>query len=148
MIWNLTPPRTKFKNEVLLIQTQYRRDENIKNTTLGLNLAKSIFLYGVIDVSNQFIAREKLRKNQPLKKLSNLEVVRIAMEAYASSHYWDRKLLELVHDVLLIPRHKVKAYVQGQRNDINDVLAIAEAATRPGLKTVQVKTLAQPQATL
>ena len=58
------------------------------------------------------------------------------MEACSSSHYWGRKLQELGHVLMLIPPHQVKAYVQGQKNDMNDALAIADAVQRPGLKSV------------
>jgi transposase len=63
------------------------------------------------------------------------------MEACSSSHYWGRELRKLGHDVKLIPPQHVKAYVRGNKNDYNDARAIAEAATRPGIFGVAVKSV-------
>lgn len=115
------------------------------HTTLGLDLAKSIFHYVIINANNRVIGQGKRRRSQLLDRLSNLKVDRTVMEACSSSHYWGRMFQELGHVVVLIPPHQVKPYVQGQKNDMNDALAIAEAPPRPGLKTVPAKTLAQQQ---
>ena len=65
------------------------------------------------------------------------------MEACAGSHYWGRQLQECGHEVTLLPAHKVVPYVQGNKNDKNDAIAIAEAAGRPGIRAVAVKTVEQ-----
>ena len=62
----------------------------MKYTTLRLDLAKSMFHYVVINTNNKIIAKGKLRRNQLLEKLSNLEVGPNSIEASASSHYWGR----------------------------------------------------------
>ena len=67
----------------------------MKYTTLRLDLAKSMFHYVVINTNNKIIAKGKLRRNQLLEKLSNLEVDPISVEASASSHYWGHKLQKL-----------------------------------------------------
>jgi len=63
------------------------------------------------------------------------------MEACASSHYWGRELGALGHDVKLIPPQYVKPYLRGNKNDYNDARAIAEAATRPSMPFVTIKTV-------
>lgn len=110
-------------------------------TTLGLDLGKSIFHSVIINTNNQVTAQGKSKQNQLLDKLSKLKVGRVTIEACASSHYSGQQQQELDHVVVLIPPHKVKPYVQGQRNDMNDALTIAEAAQRPESNTVPVKTL-------
>ena len=63
------------------------------------------------------------------------------MEACATSHYWGRELRSLGHDVKLVPPQYVKPLVQGNKNDYNDVRAIAESLDRPQISFVSVKTV-------
>ena len=65
------------------------------------------------------------------------------MEACASSHYWGRELEKLGYQVQLLPAQHVKTYVQGNKNDYNDALAIAEATNRPKIHPVTIKTITQ-----
>lgn len=65
------------------------------------------------------------------------------MEACAGAHYWGRELEKLGHKAKLIPPQFVKPYVQGNKNDYNDVRAIAEASTRPNMRFVELKTVEQ-----
>jgi transposase len=61
------------------------------------------------------------------------------MEACATSHFWGRFAQALGHDVRLIPPIYVKPFVKRQKNDAADAAAIAEAAVRPNLHYVAVK---------
>ena len=63
------------------------------------------------------------------------------MEVCAGSHYWGRQLRALGHNVKLISPQHVKPYLRGNKNDYNDARAIAEAATRPYMPTVGIKTV-------
>jgi len=65
------------------------------------------------------------------------------MEACAGANYWGRELERLGYSVKLIPPQFVKPYVKGNKNDYNDARAIAEAATRPGMRFVGIKTVEQ-----
>jgi transposase len=65
------------------------------------------------------------------------------MEACGSAHYWARELTALGHEVCLIPPQYVKPYVKRGRNDRNDAEAICEAAGRPGMHFVPVKSVTQ-----
>lgn len=65
------------------------------------------------------------------------------MEACASAHYWGRELTQLGFEVSLLPAQHVKAFVQGNKNDYNDALAIAEATGRPRVHAVPLKTAHQ-----
>jgi len=113
----------------------------MKVTTVGLDLAKNIFHVVCFDVRLKELNKRMLRRHQVLTYFANLPVCRIAMEACAGSNYWGRELRKLGHEVKLIPPQHVKAYVRGNKNDYNDARAIAEAATRPGISGVAVKTV-------
>jgi transposase len=64
----------------------------------------------------------------------------IALEACASAHFWGRTLRDMGHRVVLLPPHRVKPFVApGKKNDANDAAAIAEAANRPHIHPVPIK---------
>jgi len=108
-------------------------------TTIGIDLAKSIFqLHGVDDEGN-VIFRKKLRRRGVLDFLRDLPPCRIGLEACASSHFWAREIGSLGHEVRLIPPAYVKPYVRRQKNDAADAEAICEAVTRPHMRFVHIK---------
>lgn len=72
-----------------------------------------------------------------------LEPCLVAMEACGSAHYWARELMVLGHEVRLIAPQFVKPYVKSGKNDANDAEAICEAASRPNMRFVPVKTVQQ-----
>lgn len=109
-------------------------------TTVGLDLAKSVFHIVCLNAYGKEIKKCMLRRKQVFQFFVQLPPCRVAMEACASSHYWGRELQALGHDVKLIPPQYVKPYVRGNKNDYNDARAIAEAATRPEMSVVSVKT--------
>ena len=65
------------------------------------------------------------------------------MEACGGAHYWGRRLLGHGYEVVLLPAHKVKSYVQGEKNYRNDAVVIAEASRQPGIRTIAVKSVGQ-----
>lgn len=115
----------------------------MKITTIGLDLAKNVFHVVCLDERDQEVGKRMLRRKQVLKHFAQCEPCLVAMEACASAHYWGRKLEALGHRVKLIPPQFVKPYVKGNKNDYNDARAIAEAATRPGMRFVSLKTVEQ-----
>ena len=112
-------------------------------TTVGLDLAKHTFHVIGCDVHGKEVKRKMLNRAQVMAYFVNLPPCLIGMEACASAHYWARKLQALGHEVRLIPPQHVKAYVRGNKNDYNDARAIAEAARRPNMRFVAVKTVEQ-----
>jgi len=70
---------------------------------------------------------------------------RVVMEACYMAHYWGRCFTAMGHRVELLPAQHVKPFVRGNKNDANDALAIAEAADRPGLRAVPVKSVHQQE---
>lgn len=112
-------------------------------TTIGLDLAKNIFHLVGLNQAGKQVLRKKLQRSKMLAYFANLPVCIVAMEACASAHYWAREIERSGHSVKLLPPRYVKAYVQGNKNDYNDALAIAEAANRPSMRLVSPKTVAQ-----
>jgi transposase len=115
----------------------------MKITTVGLDLAKSVFHVVCFDAFHHEIRKRMLRRQEVKGYFAHLEPCLVAMEACASAHYWGRELERLGHRVKLIPPQYVKPYVQGNKNDYNDARAIAEAATRPAMRTVSIKSVEQ-----
>ncbi len=114
-----------------------------KITTVGLDLAKKFFHVMCCDEQGKVVKKRMLKRDQVLAFFAPLERCLIGMEACASAHYWARQLAALGHEVKLVPAQYVKAYVRGNKNDYNDALAISEAVTRPQMRFVSVKTVAQ-----
>ncbi len=106
----------------------------MQHTTIGLDIAKNVFHVVDIDRHNKIVIRKKLARRKMLAYFANLAAGVVAMEACATAHYWGRELRKLGHTVRLIPTRAVTPYVQGNKNDYNDALAIAEASSRPGLR--------------
>jgi transposase len=123
---------------------QHEEEETaMQITTVGLDLAKNVFHMVGCDAHGKERQRKVLRRLQVLAFFAQLPACLIGMEACASAHYWARELEALGHRVRLIPPRHVKAYVRGNKNDYNDARAIAEAVTRPGMRFVCIKTVAQ-----
>jgi len=114
-----------------------------ESTTIGLDLAKSVFHYVSVDGTGREVRKQQLKRKQLISHFANLPPCRVGMEACAGAHDWGRRLQALGHAVRLLPPQHVKAYVRGNKNDYNDARAIAEATGRPGLRAVPVKTVAQ-----
>lgn len=112
-------------------------------TIIGIDLAKSAFQLHGASASGEPVFRKKLSRGQVLKFLGTVPSCLVAMEACASSHYWGREITKLGHEVRLIPPIYVKPFVKRQKNDANDAEAIVEAAMRPTMRFVPVKTAEQ-----
>jgi transposase len=72
-------------------------------TTIGLDLAKNVFQVHGITENEEVAFNKPLRRPQMLPFFAKLEPCLIAMEACSSAHHWPRELIELSHDVRLIP---------------------------------------------
>ena len=109
-------------------------------TTVGLDLAKSVFQVHGIDAGGRIIVRQQLKRGRVIAFFKKLPPCLVGMEACASSHHWARELTGLGHEVKLMPPAYVKPYVKRQKNDAADAEAICEAVTRPSMRFVPIKT--------
>jgi transposase len=109
-------------------------------TTIGLDIAKSVFQVHGVDAAGQVVIRRKLKRRYVLVFFQKLPPCLVGIEACASSHYWARELQALGHTVRLMPPAYVKPYVKRQKNDMADAEAICEAVTRANMRFVPTKT--------
>ena len=115
-------------------------------TTIGLDLAKSIFQVHGVDANGRVVIRKSLRRAQMLPFFARLPSCLVGMEACGTSHYWARELIKLGHKVHLMPPAYVKPYVKRSKTDAADAEAVCEAVTRPTMRFVPVKSPEQQAA--
>jgi transposase len=108
-------------------------------TTIGLDIAKNVFQVHGIDGQGRAVLRRKVKRDQLLALLGDLDPCLIGIEACATAHHWARQLQALGHEVRLMPPAYVKAYVKRNKNDAADAEAICEAVTRPTMRFVPIK---------
>ena len=112
-------------------------------TTVGLDLAKSVFQVHGADEAGRPVVRKKLRRAQVLGFFAKLPPCLVGMEACGSAHHWARALEALGHEVRLIPPQYVKPFVKTNKNDASDAEAISEAMLRPTMRFAPVKSAEQ-----
>ena len=139
-----TPPRPPHCTRMMVSNSSERK--NLMNT-IGLDLAKRVFQAHGADASGNVLFRKRLRRERVLEFFSTLPPSIVAMEACGGSHYWAREIGRFGHDVFLIPPAYVKPFVKRQKNDAADAEAICEAAQRPTMRRVAVKSEGQQAAT-
>jgi transposase len=109
-------------------------------TTIGLDIAKSVFQVHGVDARDNVVVRRQLKRRQVLVFFQKLPPCLVGLEACASSHHWSRELQAMGHTVRLMPPAYVKPYVKRQKNDAADAEAICEAVTRANMRFVATKT--------
>ena len=108
-------------------------------STIGLDIAKHVFQAHGADVAGRVLFRKRLTRARLLAFFAAQPSCVVAMEACAGAHHWGREFEELGHTVRLIPPAYVKPFVKRQKNDVADAEAICEAAQRPSMRFVPVK---------
>jgi len=114
-----------------------------KVTTLGIDLAKSVFSLHGVDGAGQVVLRRTVRRDQLVKVVAGIAPCLIGMEACSGAHEWGRRFQEHGHAVRLMAPKFVAPYRKSGKNDGNDAQAICEAVTRPSMRFVPVKSLEQ-----
>lgn len=106
-------------------------------TTIGLDIAKSVFQVHGVDAQGGVVVRRQLKRRYVLAFFKKLPPCLVGIEACATSHHWSRELQALGHIVRLIPPAYVKPYVKRQKNDAADAEVICEAVQRHALRADQ-----------
>jgi len=116
-------------------------------STIGVDLAKSVFQVHGADAAGHMVFQRRLRRCDVVSFFARHPACLVGMEACGTAHYWARQLGALGHRVKLIAPKAVKGYIGRGKSDAIDAEAICEAVTRPRLREVAVKTVEQ-QSTL
>src|ERR1700709_1895813 len=115
-------------------------------TTVGIDLAKSIFQVHAVDATGHVVVRKALRRAQVMPYFAKLPPCLVGMEACGTAHHWARELARLGHDVRQMPPTYFKPYVKRGKTDAADAEAICEAVRRPTMRFVPVKSPEQQPA--
>ena len=114
----------------------------------GLDIAKRWFQVHGVSVNDELVIVRKLGREEMLGFFGSLAPCYVALEASSSAHYWAREIGKLGHRVKLIPPAYVKPFLRRGKNDANDARALCEAAARPDMRLVPVKSEEQQAALL
>lgn len=115
----------------------------MKITTIGLDIAKTVFHLFAVSKTGHLVKKKQLKRKQVLAFMANIEPCLVVMEACGGANYWAREFEAQGHQVKLIAPQYVKPFVKGNKNDYNDAEAIAEAAQRPTMRFVPIKSVEQ-----
>ncbi len=110
-----------------------------QTSIIGIDIAKYVFQLHGADESGAIVFRKKLTRAKLLPFLAQQPPCVIALEACGGAHFWGREIARLGHQLRLIPPSYVKPFVKRQKNDAADAEAICEAAQRPTMRFVAVK---------
>ena len=106
---------------------------------IAIDTSKAVFTVHGIDREDRGVLRRNFSRPAFEAFFAKLPPTEVALEACGGSHHWGRRLMELGHQVRLIPPQYIKPFVKRGKNDRNDAEAICEAAGRPGMSTVPIK---------
>ena len=110
---------------------------------LGIDLGKNSCSLAALDEHGAVVTRRRMRRESIIKYTTALSPCVIAMEACCGAYYLGRLLEAQGHTVRLMSPEYVRPYVKAQKNDDRDAEGIAEAATRPTMRFVPLKSEAQ-----
>ena len=107
--------------------------------TIGLDIAKSVFHAHGADAAGRQVFSRRIVRGKVLEFFAAQPRCLVALEACGGSHHWARELTALGHEIRLIPPAYVKPFVKRHKNDAADAEAICEAAVRPNMRFVAIK---------
>jgi transposase len=119
------------------------KGRQMKDTVIGVDLAKNIFQVHGASRAGEVMFRKKLRRQQFMQFMATQPPALVVLEACGSTHYWARELTAAGHEVRLIAPQYVKPFVKRQKNDAADAEAIVIAARQPEMRFVEPRTEAQ-----
>ena len=109
----------------------------------GVDLAKNVFQMQWVEPETGEVMNRQVKRASFLAHFVNRAPCMIGMEACGGAQHWARRLIEMGHEVKLMPGKTVKAFVTGNKNDVADARAIWLATQQRGVKVVAIKTEAQ-----
>ena len=112
-----------------------------KATIIGVDLAKNVFQLHGAAADGSVVFRKKLTRLQFQRFMADHPACTVVMEACGSAHHWAREMAGMGHAPRLIAPKYVKPFVKRQKNDSADAEAIVEAAQRPTMRFVEIKSL-------
>jgi transposase len=112
-------------------------------TVLGIDLGKNSCSVAGLDETGRVVLRKRMTREGVIRLAAKLPACVMAMEACCGAHHLGRVLREQGHEVRFMSPEYVQPYVKAQKNDERDAEAIAEAATRPKMRFVELKSEAQ-----
>jgi transposase len=110
---------------------------------IAIDISKHVFTLHGVDAQEHPILRRNLKRADVEKLFSQLPSTEVVMEACGGAHHWARVFAGLGHRVRLLPAQYVKPFVKRSKNDRTDAAAICEAASRPEMAHVPVKSAEQ-----
>lgn len=111
--------------------------------TIGVDLAKNVIQASVVTPRGKELRNKSFTRNKFKEFLATQASSLVAFEACSSAHFWARTAQSLGHQVRIIPATAVAPFRQGHKTDVNDALAVAEAAGRPNIKEAPMKSVEQ-----
>ena len=141
MVWTLL---LSGHGVILAVTALHKQEELMQNiTTIGLDLAKSVFQVHGLDHEGRAVLCKKLRRGQVLKFFATVPPCLVGMEACGRAHYWARELSAQGHEVRLIPPQYVRPFLKTNKHDAADAEAITEALVRPTMRFAPIKSVDQ-----
>ena len=108
-------------------------------TTIGLDIAKSMFQVHGKEAEGRLVVQKRLGRKGMTAFFAKLPPCLVTLEACGTSHYWGRTLRAMGHEARLIPAAYVKPFVQRNKTDARDAVAICVSAWRPDMRPVAIK---------
>ena len=115
----------------------------MKHTTIAVDVAKSVFEIAVSDQPGRVSERHRLSRNAFLNFFAERQPATVLMEACGSAHHWGRRIQNLGHRVVLLPPHRTRPYVPGNKTDRTDAKGLLEAQRNELIQPVPVKSIDQ-----
>ena len=112
----------------------------MKISVLGIDIGKNVCSLVGLDASGAVVLRRRAKRETLIEMASKLPPCLVAMEACCGAHHLGRLFAMHGHEVRLMSPEYVRPYIKAQKNDDRDAEGIAESATRPTMRFVELKT--------
>jgi transposase len=116
-----------------------QEEEGMDISVLGIDVGKNVCSVVGLDASGAVVMRRRMRRETLIGLAEKLPACVVGMEACCGSHHLGRVFASHGHDVRLMSPEYVRPYIKAQKNDDRDAEGIAEAATRPTMRFVKLK---------